>query len=245
MTKLPLTALLAVAVLGVAPAAASAAEAKFTATYEGTLKTTWNTPRHQSGTATCFDVPYRQASGSETWSVKSRGRGGKVMVTKRGGSVLWHTGTHDLTQEGDDILAGGLVERSLIESSGSTPGKCGGEAKVDPPRLNDCGSLLPSYALQFNAGPKGGLVVLPVQPDTARNEKRTFFNCSLPQVDELTPGAWPDHPAKVSLKRIFGRGRTVPITGSKTWRGVLNAGRANATTTETKLSFKVKLTRVR
>jgi hypothetical protein len=168
------------------------------------------------------------------------------MVTRRGRSVLWHTGTHDLTQEGEDVRAGGMLERSAIETSGWTPGRCeGATSGVNPPRLNDCGSRLPSYKLLFSAGPKGGLVVEPGTPDTARNEKRTFINCPLLQVDELTPGAWPKEPGKVDVNKLFGRDRTVTIKGGRTWRGVLGAGRAGATTTETKLTFTVKLKRVR
>ena len=247
LTKRLIALLLAGALLPAA--AADAKTAKFTVTYQGTFTTQWDTPRYQFGTATCFEVPWRKAQGSETWGIKTRGKGQKVVVSGTSNDDLsWRNGTHSLTGEQGEVLATGLIERSVFDSSGWDAGKCAGATSgVHPPRKNDCGTLLPTYALSFTRSIRtgGGLVVLPMRASTARDDKQHFTNCTLIQEDGLTVGAWPDEPARVDTKKLFGRAKTVTLKGGGSWRQVLDPGRAGATTTTSRLAYTVKLTRVR
>jgi hypothetical protein len=252
MTKIPLTSLLltgALASLAVAPAAAQGATAKFTVSYDATLKTTWDTPRHQWGSASCFSVPWRKASGSEEWSVRTRGKGQKLLVrtTPGGGAPVFKTGSHSMIGPEGEIRAGGLINRASLLQTGEDPGKCGGETKVHPPKPTDCGTKLPSYKLRFlwSMRPGGGLVVIPNQADDSRDEAHYYKNCTLIMADELDPHIWPDEPAKITLKRLFGSERKLDLKVSQTWRLVLSPGREGETTTTSTLTVKLKLRRVR
>ena len=131
-------------------------------------------------------------------------------------------------------------------SKGWDAGTCpGATSGVNPPRETDCGTLLPSYALRFQTGLKGGLVVMPHPASTASNEKHYFKQCSLIMADELTAGAWPDTAGKVSAKKLFGTAKSVTIRGKDSWSQVLNQGRPGETTTTTSLTWTAKLKRVR
>ena len=248
-TKPLISLLLAGALLPAAVAVPASAQgfktAKFTATYEGTFRTDWTTPRHTLG-GDCFKINWSHGSGSETWGVKSRGAQ-KVVAAQAGRGVSWRAGTHEITGDtGGTFLGGGLITRTSHIGSGWDAGKCAGATSgVNPPRKTDCGTLLPSYQLHFTTPLKGGLVVMPHPADTARNEKHVYAQCSLIMADELTPGAWPDTPGRVDAKKLFGRAKTLKITGRQTWRQVLNVGRPGETTTTSTLRWVVKLRRVR
>ena len=250
MLKSPLVLVCAAAALAAGATPAAAKTAKFTASYDGTLQTDWDQPRYQWGTATCFEVPWKKASGSETWEVKSRGKAQKLVVSSSRSGLTWRAGTHSLDNDPDEFLAGGLITRSLDETSGWDAGPCADEPSgIHPPRKNDCGTLLPSYALRFSAphNAKFGLTVWPLPASTARNEKQHYGNCTLIQEDSLTAGAWPgsEHPAKVDRRKLFGRSKTVTIKGDESWSQVLNEGRPGRLTTRTTLKWRLVLRRVR
>ena len=246
--RLPLAAaaaacsLLAVALPGAADAGVRTA--KFTATFDATLKTTWSLPRHTTP-QDCYHVRWRHGTGSETWKIRSRGAGTKVTArSSNGPAVGWSTGW-ELGGTPVDFLAGGIIDRDSHLGEGWTPGPCGGEPGVVEKPKQDCGSRLPSYEIALSQ--QGDRIsAMPLAAATARNEKNTYDECFLPTATGVLAGTWPKVEAKLAKSAVFGRSRTLTAKGVKTWREPKHSASGTGTlSTTTKLTWTLKLRRAR
>jgi hypothetical protein len=130
--------LVATAVLAVAPAAGSAATARFAASFEAESTVTWDQP-YGVGLRDCKGGHYEEQRGEQTWKAKSS-KPFKVTVRKLPRVTLW--------QFGGGIEAAGVIDRTWSYSSGTTGGWCGA-ATTDPPPERDCGTRLPTYQVLF------------------------------------------------------------------------------------------------
>lgn len=238
-------ALVAVLLAGAAPGAEAAGldEARFTATFDATMRTTWTWPRHEYP-GNCSGRPWRSGSGSETWRIRTRGVQ-KVLALRTGPRLVTWMGGWTVGGAADPIAAGGLISRDAIVASGTTQGWCGG-GTVDPPPQTDCGDRLPSYDLHVTQLGRS-LAVVPRLTSAPVNQRIGYATCRLPMADGITQGSWPtDVPGRLEHAAVFGRRKTLTVRGGRTWTQPHHgdSGYGNLSTTTT-LTWTMRLTRKR
>lgn len=237
------------------PAAAPAAglhEARYTATFTGTVHTVWNVPRTQAA-RDCYRTTFYEGHGEETWNVRSTGVN-KVLLTSNGVATQFHfgnwsaTGDHDSTRDG---LAGkGEVTRTRTDTTTYENGSCGvlQEPWQDPPPAKDCGTRLVNYDIQLAAFGKAATEITPdvLTSGNGVREKLGFDNCGLTTPSNVLAGSWPAATGRLKakgkpVKGWFGRNAVLTATGKEQWdaKEAVGGGDRTATTTiEWKLTFK-------
>ena len=232
--------------------------ARFTARFEGTRTVSWNEPSHQFGSNDCYHRQYTYANGKETWKVKSKPA--KLMFVRAPGSrlVVLHNGTWDPYEFGREHAfseAAGIITRSANRVSGWQPGPCGGDPGLDPARDTKCGSRLPSQTIDFNVD-KGRLIPLLAIDGSRARAIDPFTDCEIALARIKPPGAallpelgWPtkEIAGRFSIAKLFGKRRTVKVTGGRTWKDSLAANGAgtNGAKVSTVVRFAWKLTLTR
>jgi hypothetical protein len=254
-------AVVAAALAAAAPAQASRFDlrlARFTAQFEGQRTVKWNEPRWEpTSSNTCYEQHYIYASGEESWKVKSKPA--KLMFVQTPGSkhVLIHAGTWDPNEFAADNAfdrAAGIITRSASRISGWQPGPCGGEPGLDPARNQKCGSRLPTHEIDLDID-KGKLIpAVGTDTSTARGIA-PFTDCEIqlprlkpPDATQLPEYSWPtkEIAGRVSIAELFGKHKTVTITGGRPWNDVLEFyDGKNKVSTSATFTWKLTLTRAK
>jgi hypothetical protein len=217
-----------------AAAAAQPAAAKtvtYKASFESTFTTKWDMPAFLTG-GSCFRKNYSRGSGEETWTMKTR-KAQRVTITTpiRGGYLF-----------GAPIDLHGVHKRSGGSEVFWHPGDCGGVSGRNPDPESDCGTRLPEYELNFDAG-DGKVEPNPLTAGHMRREKLHFATCEIRLADGLQSGVWPKVAKKLPLASIKAGRRKIEISGAEKWGQTFNEGRGGEYRTDSSISWKLTLTR--
>jgi hypothetical protein len=251
--RLPLAAaLIAVGATGAGANAhpASAAEAHYLASFDGTVHAKWDEPRHMTF-RDCYRSWMYEGHGEETWHVWSTGTT-KVRVMDNGAGPQLEFGTFEYTDNTPDpgLKAKGTRNRTRTDTVSFDPGSCGTlqEPMMDPPAPKDCGMRMINYLIELT--PEGTTI----HPDVLQHgngirEKLDYTNCPINSVESWVPGTWPEAEGKLMykgkpVKSFFGTEDKLVAEGKwsddgrqeKEWGGVL--------TGSVSVTWKLTLTRV-
>jgi hypothetical protein len=255
LTRRSLAALPLVAALAL-PAGAAAAyhEARYTATFDGTVSTAWNFPKTQMA-KDCYRTTFYEGHGDERWHVHSTGTN-KVLLTGNGVATQFHfgnwsaTGDHASTTNG--LRGKGEVSRSRTDTTSFGAGACGvlQEPMMDPPPQKDCGTRLVNYDIQLSAYGRAVEITPDVLSDGENGvrEKIGYDNCTLVTPSNVLAGSWPAASGRLMakgkpVKGWFGNQATLTATGKESWDAKEAVGGGDRTAT-TSITWKLVFTRV-
>jgi hypothetical protein len=237
------------------PAAASAKnhQARFLATFEGTVHNTWNYPKTQMQ-QDCYRTQFYEGHGEQTWRVHTAGPQ-KVLMTSNGVATQfqfgsWEAGGTDGTDD-TGLEAKGEVNRSRTDTITWGNGTCGvlQPYPLDPIKY-DCGTRLVNYQVQLS-GIGRAVEITPNVLSDGRNgvrEKIGYDNCDLTSVDKVPGDQWPPASGRLMakgkpVKGWFGKHTTLIATGKNRWTGKQAVGGGDRTA-ETTIEWKLTFTRV-
>jgi hypothetical protein len=249
LIALPLIA--ACALPAVAPA--KNRQARFLATFDGTVHNTWNYPKTQWA-KDCSRTQFYEGHGEQTWHVHTAGPQ-KVLMISNGTATQFMFGTWDATgTEGSDdtgLNAKGELTRSHTDSYTFGAGSCGVTQPYPlDPQPSDCGTRLVNYEVQLSGIGRAVDITPDVLAD-GRNgirEKTGFEHCSLPAVENVPADMWPVASGRLMakgkpVKGWFGKHDVLTATGKDRWTGKEAVGGGDRTA-ETTIEWTLKFTRV-
>lgn len=242
-TRLLLPLVVLAAAVPAAPA--SAATARFTATFEAEKTVAWDQPRGVSQVS-CRGEHYSIASGDETWRVNIN-KPFKVVVSSgfRGLTTWQFDSWSPMRVDLDGVEGTGYVQRALRTESGTTGGWCNPGGSKDPQPENDCGTQLPRYQVRFSA--HRGQVDWSMTPvEWMANERLGFYQCHLFAPEGVPVGSFPRLTGTFRTKDLFNRRKRTIVVGNRKSYGpesypVVNLGVEQ--TTSAKVAWKLTLRR--
>ena len=229
-----------------APATAEAARATFEVKLEAHRTVTWDHPRVLFS-GDCSGRGYAEGNGSEDFQLFSRPGGRLVVEGNAKGLTTFEFGVAGprrtlLLSESPD--AKGVIDRERRWETGRTGGWCGG-AETDPPRPNDCGTILAPFTYRLYQ--KKDMLHISETRGSSPREKYDFYQCDLDVPTGVAAGSLPRLEQKIPLAKLFNkRETTIPIDASESYGPTLTplAGGANRSASAT-YEWKVTLKRIK
>jgi hypothetical protein len=249
LIALPLVA--ACALPAVAPA--KNRQARFLATFDGTVHNTWNYPKTQWA-KDCYRTQFYEGHGEQTWHVHTAGPQ-KILMISNGTTTQFLWGGWDATgTDGNDqtgLLAKGEVTRTHTDTVTFGAGSCGVTQPYPiEPEPNDCGTRLVNYEVILSGIGRAVDITPDVLTDGQNGirEKTGFEHCSLPAVENVPADMWPAASGRLMakgkpVKGWFGKHDTLTATGKDRWTGKQAVGGGDRTA-ETTIEWTLKFTRV-
>ncbi|MDO8210865.1 hypothetical protein [Conexibacter sp. CPCC 206217] len=207
------------------PLARGVKGARWMAVFEARQTVAWKLPRSVTLTD-CYHVRWLEGNGQEVWQISSRAPTKMYVIGAPDSPLTFRYGTWSmLEQTRMGIDAGSMIQRSSFSSSGSNPGRCGGEAVVDDPPERDCGARLPAYGVSFIH--EGSRLEFSTHKE---NGQTTYQSCLLNTPPRYVPGSFKQPPATAARERLLSGRGTVRITGTDSSSDSIPQGSSQLTT---------------